>query len=158
MVLTIIAMMMVGVLPNLRQCRVLSIMNPFPPFHNAHKWPLGPFYKNNFSSRLYWHFSVCPCCRRTRGYGMSKMSRLQVFWNTPHLQMFKERAADKSNSTKSLWKGCENDTKKHLRQFRWKSFCFSFWRETFQKFDVYQKSFKELLTLNLRWSVATVYQ
>ena len=31
-----------------------------------------------------------------RRYSMSKMSRLQMFWNTPHLQMFKERAAGKS--------------------------------------------------------------
>ena len=150
-------MMMVGVLPNLRQCRVLSIMNPFPPFHNAHEWPLGPFYEKKDSAGIYWHFSVCP-----RRYSMSKLSRLQVFWNTPHLQMFKERAVDKSKTVCHKFNEIFVKMKiiqKHVCVSSGKNlFVFSFWRETFQKFDVYQKSFKELLTLNLRWSVATVYQ
>ena len=71
-------LMLMLMLPNLRQqCRVLSIMDPFPPFHHPHKWLLWSFYNKEIRR--------AQPSRVSNGEDTGNQKESQMFWNNPNI-------------------------------------------------------------------------
>ena len=70
-------MMLVLMLPNLRQWRVLSIMDPFPPFHHPHKWLLWSFYNKEIRR--------AQPSRVSNGEDTGNQKESQMFWTNPNI-------------------------------------------------------------------------